>query len=33
VGYPMEGFGHGPVKRKPVAEVAFLDRWGNNWRG
>jgi nitroreductase len=33
VGYPVEGFGHGPVKRKPVAEVAFLDRWGNNWRG
>jgi nitroreductase len=33
VGYPEEGFGHGPVKRRPVTEVAFLDRWGNNWRG
>lgn len=33
VGYPVEGFGHGPVKRRPVTEVAFLDRWGNNWRG
>jgi nitroreductase len=32
VGYPVEGFGHGPVKRKPVSEVAFVDRWGNNWR-
>jgi nitroreductase len=32
VGYPAEGFGHGPLKRKPVSEVAFLDRWGNNWR-
>jgi len=33
IGYPMEGFGHGPVKRRPVNEVACLDRWGNNWRG
>jgi nitroreductase len=32
VGYPVEGFGHGPVKRKSVGEVAFVDRWGNNWR-
>jgi nitroreductase len=32
VGYPEEGFGHGPVKRRPVSEVACLDRWGNNWR-
>jgi nitroreductase len=33
VGYPMEGSGHGPVKRRPLSEVAFLDRWGSNWRG
>jgi nitroreductase len=33
VGYPMEGFGHGPVKRRPLNEIAFFDRWGNNWRG
>ncbi len=33
IGYPIEGFGHGPVKRRPVHEIAFLDRWGNNWQG
>jgi nitroreductase len=27
IGYPA-GRGHGPVSRKPVAEMAFLDRWG-----
>lgn len=32
IGYPIQGFEHGPVKRRPVNEVAFLDRWGNNWR-
>ncbi|HEV3113800.1 MAG TPA: nitroreductase family protein [Candidatus Binataceae bacterium] len=32
IGYPMEGFGHGPVKRRPLSEVACLDRWGNSWR-
>jgi nitroreductase len=32
IGYPMEGFGHGPVKRRPPAEVACLDRWGNSWQ-
>jgi nitroreductase len=26
IGYP-EGRGHGPLTRKPVDEVAFLDRW------
>ena len=33
VGYPEEGFGHGPVKRRPLSEVACLDRWGNKWEG
>jgi nitroreductase len=33
IGYPEEGFGHGPVKRRPLSEVAFLDRWGNSWSG
>jgi nitroreductase len=33
IGYPVEGFGHGPVKRRPISEVACLDRWGNNWPG
>lgn len=33
IGYPEEGFGHGPVKRRPLTEVASVDRWGNSWRG
>ncbi len=32
IGYPQPGFGHGPVKRRPLSEVACLDRWGNSWR-
>ncbi len=31
IGYPLDQFG--PVKRRPIAEVAYLDRWGNPWRG
>jgi nitroreductase len=31
IGYPRDKFG--PVRRRPVGEVAFLDRWGNHWRG
>jgi len=31
IGYPRGKFG--PVKRRPLAEVAFLDRWDNSWRG
>ena len=27
IGYPA-GQGHGPLKRKPVDEMAFGDRWG-----
>jgi nitroreductase len=27
IGYP-QGTGHGPVSRKPVAEMVYLDRWG-----
>jgi nitroreductase len=27
IGYPS-GTGHGPVARKPVEEMAYLDRWG-----
>jgi nitroreductase len=30
VGYPRDRFG--PTRRKPVEEVAFLDRWGVPWR-
>jgi nitroreductase len=29
MGYPIDSFG--PVKRRPVSEVAFKDRWGNPW--
>ena len=29
VGYPMDR--HGPVRRRPVRQVAFRDRWDNPW--
>jgi nitroreductase len=29
IGYPEDKFG--PVKRRPVSEVAFADRWGDAW--
>jgi nitroreductase len=29
LGYPEDGFG--PVRRRPLAEVAHVDRWGNAW--
>jgi nitroreductase len=31
IGYPVEGHGFGPVRRKPVNQVTFLDRWDNVW--
>jgi nitroreductase len=31
VGYPRDKFGG--VRRKPLAEVAIRDRWGNRWPG
>jgi nitroreductase len=31
MGYPINKFG--PLKRRPVSEVAFLDNYGNNWKG
>ena len=31
IGYPEGKFG--PVTRRPVAEVAYADRWSNPWRG
>ncbi len=30
VGYPV-GRGHGPIKRLPVSDLAYLDRWGEAW--
>jgi len=31
VGYPMEGHGHGPVRRLPLSDVTCMDSFGNNW--
>jgi nitroreductase len=31
IGYPMEGYGHGPVRRLQISEVTYLDTYGNNW--
>lgn len=31
IGYPQQGVQHGPVKRRPVAEVTYRNRWGNSW--
>jgi nitroreductase len=31
IGYPRGKFG--PLARRPVAEVAYADRWGAGWRG
>ncbi len=31
VGWPLDKFG--PVKRRPLGEVVFRDRWGNSWVG
>ena len=31
IGYPQGKFG--PIKRRPVSEVAYLDHYGNHWKG
>jgi len=31
IGYPAGKFG--PIKRRPVSEVAYLDRYGAHWKG
>ena len=31
IGYPVEGYGHGPVRRLPLRDVTYLDNYGNNW--
>ncbi len=28
MGYPAEGAGFGPVRRRPASEVTYVDRWG-----
>ncbi|HEY6421559.1 MAG TPA: nitroreductase family protein [Candidatus Binataceae bacterium] len=30
IGYPV-GRGHGPLMRRPVAELTYLDSWGTPW--
>jgi nitroreductase len=30
IGYPLRR-GHGPISRRPVAKLAFADRWGEEW--
>jgi nitroreductase len=32
IGYPVGG-GHGPISRRPVANLAFADRWDAAWGG
>ncbi len=31
IGYPRGKFG--PIKRRPINEIAYLDRYGNHWKG
>jgi hypothetical protein len=31
IGYPQEGYKHGPVKRMPVEKVAFLNTMATPW--
>jgi hypothetical protein len=31
IGYPTDKFG--PIRRRPLSEVAVLDRYGNAWKG
>jgi hypothetical protein len=31
IGYPRDNFG--PVTRRPVAEIAYADRWSQAWLG
>jgi nitroreductase len=31
IGYPQGKFG--PIKRRPVSEVAYLDKYGQHWKG
>jgi nitroreductase len=31
IGYPIEGHGHGPVRRLPLSDVTCMESFGNNW--
>ena len=32
IGFPAEGSRYGPTRRRPLQEVAFVDRWGECWQ-
>ena len=32
IGFPAEGVGYGPTRRKALEEVAFDGGWGKNWQ-
>ena len=32
IGFPAEGSWYGPTRRRPLQEVAFVDRWGECWQ-
>ncbi len=32
IGFPAEGSRYGPTRRRPLEEVAFIDRWGESWQ-
>ena len=31
IGYPIEGYRHGPVRRLPIRDVTYLESFDNNW--
>ena len=31
IGYPVEGHGHGLVRRLPISDVAYVDGFIQNW--
>jgi nitroreductase len=32
IGFPADGSRYGPTRRRPLEEVAFIDRWGESWQ-
>ena len=32
LGFPAEGVGYGPTRRRALDEVAFYGTWGNGWQ-
>ena len=32
IGFPADGTRYGPTRRKPLEEVAFVERWGESWQ-